>query len=417
MYPVYIGSLPAHTTVEDIVRLMHNHGYMRFRFKKKDKEFKKRFVVLIFFEETDYRSILQKNINYKGFDLKIEAYRSGDEKKMHDYTIAQRRIHFSTSFNGITNSIAEEIFREYGEIESAYVRKGVDNSNYFRYGFATFIEKEVARYLIEKRTIYYKDVLLQIKPFRQSKSFDPRYSNLGGDQDPQRENNNNMNGNYNGYISNNNEPIREQEKDREKVKLHKHIYQGCRYVKKYPEPEEREQAKGDENHQWVPKEKAGASKSTNKNKKTRSGQQQQNRNGRKNTSKNAQNHQKQQKKQQQQEQNLKQVYSDRLWQQQQLELTKACLSRTLYEIGAQQGQLQFNDVSQLVRFQQSLFQTQQQFYMNQFQFFNNQQQFFNNQFYGGNNNYFPMGSAQQPLEGPWNNNINQTNHKNKKNKG
>ena len=170
-YPVFIGSLPGDITVEEIDNLMNSYGFKNYKFKKKDKKFRKRFVVLIFFSEEDYKAILGMEIRYRGYDLKIMPYLSGDQKKNLDETIKSRRIYFTTTFRGLNNSLIERIFSRYGKLESAYMKKGFENAK-FRYGFVTYADKEEAQKLVEKEVFLYKGVEFLVKPFRQSRIYD-----------------------------------------------------------------------------------------------------------------------------------------------------------------------------------------------------------------------------------------------------
>ena len=103
-------------------------------------------------------------IPFAGAQLHLTEYLEGNQIEKRNQELSQKKVYVCNVPLDMDNATLYELFKPFGEIETAYVSKA-NASKAFMYAFVTFITSEAAKACIDHKKVMFGERCLRVKPF------------------------------------------------------------------------------------------------------------------------------------------------------------------------------------------------------------------------------------------------------------
>lgn len=109
--------------------------------------------------------LLKQKFHIKGRKIYVEQFLEGDKLKEKNSDLYRKRVHIKQIPRGITDEEMKNLFKEFGEVESAYQIKKVQGYS-MPFGYVTFLEIEAAHRCLKQKYVVYKGFKMECCEFK-----------------------------------------------------------------------------------------------------------------------------------------------------------------------------------------------------------------------------------------------------------
>lgn len=173
---VYVGSIPGNLSEETLTAYFRQFvGGCTFALNKNPHRITKNngFGFLTVSTSEELVKILQVDHYLQGRRLKCEEYLVGDQLHAARDSLKKRRIFIRNLKKNFTDGDLQNFFKQFGELESAYVVKVHSTGRKRSFGYVTYKSEEPAVLLLKQGSVIINGVELFVHPFRKPSSSEP----------------------------------------------------------------------------------------------------------------------------------------------------------------------------------------------------------------------------------------------------